>query len=244
MKLPLRYSNCELRQGMGTADMRDRQTRDGQREGPHRSIGNAQAADTLRRVLYRLIPAALLIALLAAGGWSWWLFLQIRHTASHDQAGPADAIAVFGAAEYNGRPSPVLNARLEHALDLYRRGLAPTIVTLGGGSDPQTSEGGVGRDFFLTHDVPDDRIIAETTSSDTEESVERLAAIARENHLETILIVSDGTHLFRIQQLCAAQGLRVLLSPRETGRSVSDLEMTERYLHEMASYTLWRMHLH
>ena len=218
--------------------MRDRQTSE-----LNWSAKNAQAVSGLGRVLYWLMYVVL-IALLAAGGWFWWLFLQIRQTASHDQAGQADAIAVFGAAEYNGRPSPVLTARLQHALDLYRRGLAPTIITLGGGSDPQASEGGVGRDFFLTHGVPDDHIVAETTSSDTEESVERLAAIARENHLETILIVSDGTHLFRIQQLCAAQGLHILLSPRETGRSVSDLDMTQRYAHEMASYTLWRMHLH
>lgn len=184
------------------------------------------------------------VALVVAGAWFWWLFVQIRQTATRNQAAPADAIAVFGAAEYNGRPSPVLNARLEHALDLYQRGLAPVVITLGGGSDPQSSEGGVGRDFFLAHGVPDDRIIAETTSSDTEESVARLAAIARENHLQTILVVSDGSHLFRIQQLCSAQGLHILLSPRQTGRSVSDLDMAERYAHEMASYTLWRLHLH
>ncbi|MGH9617227.1 MAG: YdcF family protein, partial [Acidobacteriaceae bacterium] len=110
--------------------------------------------------------------------------------------------------------------------------------------DPQFSEGAVGRDFFLTHGVPDRRIIAETASSDTEESVERLAAIARENHLRTILVVSDGTHMFRIQQLCKAYGLHVLLSPREAGKSVSQFEIAERYVHEMASYTLWRLHLH
>lgn len=177
-------------------------------------------------------------------GWFGWLFLQVHRTASRDQAAPASAIAVFGAAEYNGRPSPVLTARLQHALDLYRRGLAPVIITLGGGSDPQYSEGDVGRDFLLTHGVPDAAIIPETTSTNTEESVERLAAIARENHLRTLLIVSDGTHLFRIERLCAAQGLHVLLSPRETGRSVSDAEIFYRYVHEMLGYTLWRLHLH
>lgn len=191
-----------------------------------------------------ILLVAFLVALLMAVGWFWWLFLQIRRTASQNQAAPADAIAVFGAAEYNGRPSPVFNARLEHALDLYQRGLAPIVITLGGGVDPQFSEGGVGRDFFLSHGVPDDRIIAETASSDTAESVTRLAAIARENHLQTILAVSDGTHLFRIQQLCEAQGLHVLLSPRPSGKSVTGIDMAERYVHEMAGYTLWRMHLH
>jgi len=208
-----------------------------EQEGPDRVDGG-------RRVLLWLLRASFLLLCFFAAVWFWWLFAQIRQTALTDQAAPADAIAVFGAAEYNGRASPVLRARLQHALELYRRGLAPIIVTLGGGSDPPYSEGDVGRDFLLNHGVPDGRIIPETNSSDTEQSVARLAAIARENHLNTILIVSDGTHLFRIRQLCAAQGLHVLLSPREPGRSVPRLEITERIAHEMVSYTLWRMHLH
>ena len=197
-----------------------------------------------RRILLSLARIVIFVILILACAWFWWLFLQIRRTTARDEAAPADAIAVFGAAEYHGRPSPVLNARLEHALDLYQRRLAPVIITLGGGADPQYSEGGVGRDFLLSHDVPDRAIIAETSSSDTEESVARLAAIARENHLHTIIVVSDGTHLFRIQELCRAQGLHVLLSPREAGKSVSQLEMAERYTHEMIGYTLWRLHLH
>jgi uncharacterized SAM-binding protein YcdF (DUF218 family) len=219
--------------------MRDIEARD-----PDGTEAEYDRGSPLRRVVVSLVRIVILIALILAVVWFWWLYLQFHRTATQDQAAPADAIAVFGAAEYNGRPSPVLNARLEHALDLYQRGLAPILITLGGGLDPQFSEGGVGRDFFLSHGVPDDRIIAETTSGDTEESVARLAAIARENHLHTILAVSDGTHLFRIQQLCAAQGLHVLLSPRETGKSVSQLEMAQRYAHEMIGYTLWRLHLH
>ncbi|MHB8389017.1 MAG: YdcF family protein [Acidobacteriaceae bacterium] len=202
--------------------------------------GRGRTREIVRRILRGMVAVALLVGC----AWFWWLFLQIRRTSYEDQSAHADAIAVFGAAEYNGRASPVLTARLEHALDLYRRGLAPLLISLGGGVDPLYSEGAVGRDFFLIHGVPDRSIIAETSSSDTEESVNRLAAIARENHLRTILVVSDGTHLFRIQQLCQAQGLHVLLSPRETGKSVSGLEMAERYAHEMAGYTLWRLHLH
>jgi uncharacterized SAM-binding protein YcdF (DUF218 family) len=199
---------------------------------------------SVRRILFSLLRVVISVAVILACVWFWWLFLQIRRTAMQDQAGPADAIAVFGAAEYNGRPSPVLNARLGHALDLYRRGLAPVLIPLGGGLDPQASEGGVGRDYLLAHGVPDTAIIAETTSSDTEESVARLGAIARENHLRTIIAVSDGTHLFRIEQLCAAEGLHVLLSPRQSGKSVGELDMAERYAHEMIGYTLWRIHLH
>jgi len=201
-------------------------------------------ADRRRHLLRQGTRVLAGILLMIAVAWFRWVFLQVRETAQQNQTGHADAIAVFGAAEYNGRPSPVLNARLEHALDLYRRGLAPMMIALGGGSDPQFSEGGVGRDFFLTHGIPDDRIIAETNSSDTKESVDRLAAIARENHLQTVLVVSDATHMFRIQQMSMAQGLHVLLSPREPGRSVSQLDIAERYAHEMIGYTLWRLHLH
>ncbi len=217
--------------------MRDMRT--GKQSGTE-TDGRGRTREIVRRILRGMVAVALLVGC----AWFWWLFLQIRRTSYQDQSAHADAIAVFGAAEYDGRASPVLTARLEHALDLYRRGLAPLLISLGGGVDPLYSEGAVGRDFFLIHGVPDRSIIAETSSSDTEESVNRLAAIARENHLRTILVVSDGTHLFRIQQLCQAQGLHVLLSPRETGKSVSGLEMAERYAHEMAGYTLWRLHLH
>ena len=213
-------------------------------QGGEQAEAEVDSRKRRRQIARRIVRGMVAIALLACCAWFWWLFLQIQRTASEDQSAHADAIAVFGAAEYNGRASPVLNARLEHALDLYQRGLAPLLISLGGGVDPQFSEGAVGRDFFLIHGVPDRNIIAETSSSDTEESVERLAAIARENHLRTILVVSDGTHLFRIQQLCRAEGLHVLLSPRESGKSVSGLDTVERYAHEMASYTLWCLHLH
>lgn len=201
-------------------------------------------AEKSHGVLRRAVLCLIVAVLIASCIWFWWLFLQIRQTSLIDQAAPADAIAVFGAAEYYGRPSPVLNARLQHALDLYRQGLAPLIICLGGGVNTQYSEGAVGQAFFLSHGVPESRIIAETTSRDTEESVARLAAIARENGLRKILAVSDGTHMFRIRQLSQAQGLHVLLSPRPPGRSVSELEMAERYAHEMAGYTLWRLHVY
>ena len=134
--------------------------------------------------------------------------------------GPSDAIAVFGAAEYDGRPSPVLRARLDHGLALYQEKLAPLMITLGGG-DPtdQHSEGGVGHDYLMAHGVPDSAIIAETESLNTEESVRRLAAIARVNHLTNIVVVSDGTHLFRVHALCSSMGLDVATSPRRELRT-------------------------
>ncbi len=176
--------------------------------------------------------------------WFAWIYQQIYKAERQDLAAPAYAIAVFGAAEYNGRPSPVLRARLDHALDLYRSGYAPILITLGGGADPRFSEGEVERDYLLSHGVPDAHIIAETGSQNTEQSVQHLAEIARANHFRSLIVVSDGTHLFRIRELCRAQGLHVLTSPRPVGKPISVQEIVQRYAHEIVSYALWSLHLH
>jgi len=201
--------------------------------------------------------AALLLVFalcVAALSWCRWVYAQIEHYAGQDQTAqiaegaPADAIAVFGAAEYDGRPSPVYRARLDHALDLYHRGIAPLIITLGGNGGDQYNEGAVGREYLMAKGISESAIIAETESRNTEESARRIAVIARANELRRLVIVSDGTHLFRIHEICAADGLNVLTSPRPrvetegaTGESAGDCE---RIVHEILSYTAWRMHLH
>ena len=189
-----------------------------------------------------LIAALLLITL----GWFVWVYGQILSTATIDNAQPADAIAVFGAAEYAGRPSPVLHARLDKAVSLYNRDMARVIVTLGGGSnkDSGRTEGGVGRDYLLANGVPYDRIIAETKSIDTEQQVHRLAEIAAREHFQHIIVVSDGTHLFRIALLCHRAGLNVYTSPRAALGHIDDLVAAQRVLHEMLSYTALRFDLH
>ena len=186
------------------------------------------------------------IVLLVTAGWFAWVYLQIVGTANVDNAQGADAIAVFGAAEYAGRPSPVLHARLDKAVGLYDRGMAPVIVTLGGGSDKDSgkTEGGVGRDYLLANGVPYDRIIAETESIDTEQQVNRLAAIAAREHFHRIIVVSDGTHLFRIALLCRRAGLDVYTSPRAQLGHIDDIDAAQRVTHEMLSYTALRFDLH
>ena len=136
-----------------------------------------------RNLLGWLALRLLVLVLLVAAGWTFWVYRQIDAVASEDQAQPADAIAVFGAAEYSGRPSPVFHARLDHAVVLFRRQVAPVVITLGGGAEEDShSEGGVGHDYLLAHGIPESQIIAETESSNTKESAERLAVIARANH--------------------------------------------------------------
>ena len=193
-----------------------------------------------------LLSALILLLVLAAGaaGWCRWVYVQIESYASQDQAAPSDAIAVFGAAEYDGKPSPVFRARLDHALTLYRRGIAPLIVTLGGNGGDQYSEGGVGREYLESQGVPDKAIIAETESRTTEDSARRIAVIARANGLRRLVIVSDQTHLFRIHEICAADGLNVLTSPRPRVGVEGESEEFERVAHEILSYTFWRLDLH
>ena len=194
-----------------------------------------------------ILRAALLLLLaLAAGalGWCRWVYVQVESYAAQDQAAPSAAIGVFGAAEYDGRPSPVYRARLDHALALYHRGIAPLIITLGGNGGDQYNEGAVGREYLMGMGVPEEAIIAETESRNTEESARRIAVIARANGLRRLVIVSDGTHLFRIHEICADDGLNVLTSPRPHHPVEGGSREFERIEHEILSYTAWRMHLH
>ena len=188
----------------------------------------------------------LVLLALAAGvlGWCRWVYVQIENYAGQDQAAPSDAIGVVGAAEYDGRPSPVFRARLDHALVLYNRGIAPLIITLGGAGGDEYSEGSVGREYLMSRGVPEVAIIAETESRNTEESARRIAVIARANGLRRLVIVSDGSHLFRIHAICAADGLDVLTSPRPTIPVEGGSGEFERIAHEILSYSLWRLDLH
>jgi uncharacterized SAM-binding protein YcdF (DUF218 family) len=189
------------------------------------------------RVLLLLVGVSLL--------WTLYVLHEIDAIGRQDQARPADAIAVFGAAEYRGRPSPVYHARLDHAVALYQRQIAPLIITLGGGSDKDAgeTEGGVGRDYLLANGVPLADILAETHSFDTTQQVMRLADIAKSHHLRHLVVVSDPTHLFRIQALCEDAGLDVYTSPRPPLGTIDGLDLAERYAHEIIAYTALRLHV-
>jgi len=172
------------------------------------------------------------------------LCFAIERAAQEAQIHAADAMVVFGAAEYAGRPSPVFRARLDHALDLFERGLAPVIITTGGAAaDPHFSEGGVGHDYLLRRGVPDSSLIAETQGSDTAQSAERVAVIMRANHMRSCIAVSDAYHVFRIRKLLEHQGVQVYVAPRPDSRPHSAWQRGEAILREAVSYVLWRLHL-
>ena len=205
---------------------------------------SAQSKTNRHSPTLRIALVVVFLLLAGALGWTWWVYAQIERYAHQDHAAPADAIGVLGAAEYDGRPSPVYRARLDHALVLYHRGIAPLIITLGGPGGDQYTEGSVGREYLMSKGVPESAIIAETESRNTEESARRIAVIARVNGLHRLVVVSDDTHMFRIHEICLADGLDVLTSPRPRPAVEETTLEGERIAHEILSYTFWRLHLH
>jgi uncharacterized SAM-binding protein YcdF (DUF218 family) len=187
------------------------------------------------RLFWTVIPLVVFLAIFVFLGHS------IIHDSHQQELHRADAIIVFGAAEYDGRPSPVYRARLDHAYDLFRQGLAPMIITTGGAAaDPNFSEGGVGHDYLMRRSVPESALIAETQASDTAESAERVAVIMRVNHMNSCIAVSDAYHVFRIRKMLEHEELQVYLAPRLDSRPKTVLQRAIAITKESASYLLWR----
>jgi len=184
------------------------------------------------------LVALLLITFIAATD------IRIVLESSGEGLKSADVIVVFGAAEYAGRPSPVFRARLDHAYDLFRRGVAPVIITTGGsGSDPDYSEGGVGHDYLMHRGVPEHNLIAETQGSDTAQSAKRVTVIMRANGMHSCVAVSDGYHVFRVKALLEHEGIQVYVAPRPGSLPHTRWQRTLGVLRESISYLFWKLHL-
>jgi uncharacterized SAM-binding protein YcdF (DUF218 family) len=192
-----------------------------------------------RRWLLRLEA----LGLAALAGFLTLTALRIVREGSRQELHPADAIVVFGAAEYAGHPSPVLRARLDHAFDLFRQGIAPVVITTGGAaSDPSFSEGGVGSNYLEHRGIPERSLIAETQGSDTAQSAVRVAVIMRANGLHSCVAVSDAYHVFRIKKLLEHEGIGpVYVSPRPDSRPHSFVQRAYAVLREACSYLLWKL---
>jgi uncharacterized SAM-binding protein YcdF (DUF218 family) len=192
-----------------------------------------------------LKPGRIAAAVLAAYACYFaWTCVRIVAQAGRDEAQAADAIVVFGAAEYFGKPSPVYRARLDHAFDLYERKLAPVVITTGGsGGEQRFTEGSVGRDYLTERGIGDRNLIAETQSDNSAESAERIAIIMDANDMHSCIAVSDPYHVFRIKQLLQAQGRIVYASPRRPEIPPGMGARMLNVMREALSYTLWRLHL-
>lgn len=157
--------------------------------------------------LLLFLVAVIPVLILAIMGMVYW-------QARTDEARRVDAIVVLGAAQYNGRPSAVLSARLDHALGLYRNGYAPVIIVTGGRAPGDAyTEAGTSEQYLLDRGVPPDAILMEDEGRDTLQSMEGVAAVADGAGIQRVLIVSDGFHLFRAELMARDLGLTPFSSP-------------------------------
>jgi uncharacterized SAM-binding protein YcdF (DUF218 family) len=187
----------------------------------------------------RIVLKASALALVVLAAYLAYLSIQIGRQSVLDEAQPADVILVLGAAEYRGRPSPVLKARLDHALELFRRKLAPQILTTGGaGGDPDYTEGGVGRIYLVERDVPSEAIIVEPEGETTMYSTAAAAEIMRRMGLKSCILVSDGYHIFRAKKMLEFKGLTVYGSPRSSAPH-NDFREWWLYFKQSVGYLLW-----
>jgi uncharacterized SAM-binding protein YcdF (DUF218 family) len=164
--------------------------------------------------MFRSLTRAVVLILIL----SWLMSLgAVMLWERRDDARAADAIVVLGAAQYDGRPSPVLKARLDHAVSLWDRHLAPRLVLTGGmGDGDTTSEAAVGRRYAVKHGVPDSVILMETRGRTTAESVQRVAAMLDSLSRREVILVSDPFHMLRLSILARRFGLSPRTSPTRT----------------------------
>lgn len=187
--------------------------------------------------------AVVLLGLAAAASLTKILSVarDIRLQSTVDEVRPADVILVLGAAEYRGKPSPVLEARLNHALFLYRQQWAPRILTTGGaGGDPTFTEGEVGRAYLSSHGIPSEAILTETQGSSTVESTVAAAEIMRRMNLKSCIVVSDGYHIYRVKKMLQSRGMDVFGSPRPAEPHDTWREQW-LYFRQAIAYGLWRI---
>ena len=175
----------------------------------------------------RVLGAA---GLLLLGLWALTM-VEVVITGRRDEARPATAIVVLGAAQYVGRPSPVLRARLDHAIALWRAGLAPRMIFTGGrGDGDTTSEAAVSRRYALRRGVPDSAIVMENTGRTTRESLQGVAAIMNGQRQRDVILVSDPFHMLRLSILARRLGLNPLTSPTRTSPISQSRDQTWRYV--------------
>ena len=147
------------------------------------------------RILFFFIPLIFLIYILS-------IYFLIRLNANKDEAQIADIIVVFGAAQYNGQPSPVFKARLDHSINLFKKKFAKQILTTGGhGLDLYFSEAEVGKSYLIKQNIPKGSIFTETKGLSTLESVEKILIFLEIHKMDRVIAVSDGFHLFRIKKI-------------------------------------------
>jgi uncharacterized SAM-binding protein YcdF (DUF218 family) len=191
----------------------------------------------VRRHLVRLLLAGLVAAFVAFG----WATFRIWETGNRDDRRDVDAIVVLGAAQYDGRPSPVFRARLDHAVDLYESGVARYLVVTGGKAQgDRTTEGAAARAFALSRGVPATAILLEDRSRTTLESLRGVATLLRDHDLGSAVFVSDRTHMLRVLRIARDEGITAYGSPTATSPTdATFLSRADATIHELGALTLY-----
>ena len=185
----------------------------------------------------RLLLAGV-IGIVAAFAWATF---RIWDVGNHDDRQSADAIVVLGAAQYDGRPSPVFRARLDHAVDLYESGVARYLVVTGGKAQgDRTTEGAAARAFALSRGVPAAAILLEDRSRTTLESLRGVATLLRDHDLGSAVFVSDRTHMLRVLRIARDEGITAYGSPTATSPTdATFLSRADATIHELGALTLY-----
>ena len=146
---------------------------------------------------------------------------RIWEQGNRDERPAADAIVVMGAAQYDGRPSPVFAARLDHAIELYHAGIAPVLIVTGGKAEgDRTTEAAIARAYAMRHDVPENAILGEDQSRTTLQSIRGVAGLMRDHGLGSAVFVSDPTHMLRVLRMASDRASRLRLAdPHQPARA-------------------------
>jgi len=193
---------------------------------PHRS-----------RDLGRLLVAGLAAILVAGFATTFRIWQQ----GESDERGPADAIVVLGAAQYDGRPSPVFAARLDHAIELWNQGAARSFVVTGGRiPGDRTTEAAVAREYAIAHGVPAAAIFGEDQARNTLASLRSVAKLMRDHAMRSAIFVSDPTHMLRVLRLASDLGLQGYGSPTRTSPVQADpVERFQATVHELGALVVY-----
>jgi uncharacterized SAM-binding protein YcdF (DUF218 family) len=185
----------------------------------------------------RLALALIVSAVLMTG----WTVYRIIAQGNLDERRPADAIVVLGAAQYNGTPSPVLEARVRHAVELYKLGIAPILIVTGGkATGDRTTEAAAARSWAEANGVPASAILAEDQGRTTLESLAAVAAIMRERGMTSAVFVSDRTHMLRVLRIAIDQRIVAWGSPTTTSPTDTDPRSREAaVVHELGALALY-----
>jgi uncharacterized SAM-binding protein YcdF (DUF218 family) len=189
------------------------------------------------RVLARIVILAAVVGIALAG----YAAYRIWDQGNRDEQRTADAIVVMGAAQYDGTPSPLFAARLDHAIALYQSGIARRLIVTGGKREgDRTTEAASARAYAIAQGVPPEAILAEEQSRTTLQSIRGVAGLMRDEGLQSAVFVSDPSHMLRVLRMASDEGIQAFGSPTRTSPLERDpLRRADAIVHELGALAIY-----